>query len=425
MSSPTDQRSDRGLDRRLVALAGFVVMFALGAVYAWSVFVDPLQQQFGWSRWQATLPYIVLHAMIFVGTFTGGRLQDRAGPRIVGVIGVVVYGAGVALGGWLTHLTGSLVVLTALYGVAGGLGLGFAYIAPPSMLGKWFPDRRGLANGVAVGGFGAGALVTAPLGEWLAGTLDGGVPSALVILGLAYLVLGGLAALAFQDPPEPAGGGDAGGEDTAEAQRSFSLSAALRTPQWYLLTGMFTINVIMGNALISQASPIAQDLTTADAATAAAIVGVLGLFNAGGRLGWATLSDKIGRMPVFMIMFPLQAVLFAVAPWVGVFVLFALIAGIIVSCYGAGFSVMPSVAADYYGTAHAGAIYGGMVVAWSIGGVVGPLSIAGIYAVADSFVPALWLFAGIALVTVILPVSIKRPDPARADADREPQAVGR
>lgn len=422
MSSPTQQQQG-GLDRRLVALAGFFVMFALGAVYAWSVFIEPLQDTYGWTRWQAALPYMALHAMIFVGTFVGGRLQDRVGPKMVGLGGVAIYGLGVTASGWLTDVTGSLVVLTLLYGVVAGFGLGFAYIVPPSMLGKWFPDRRGLANGVAVGGFGGGALVTAPVGEWLVGMLDGGVAPTLMILGVGYLVVGGLAALAFQNPPEPAQQG-AGG--SSEKQRSFSLAAALRTPQWYLLTGMFTINVIIGNALISQASPIAQEVTAVDATTAAAMVGVLGIFNAGGRLGWAALSDRIGRMPVFMIMFPLQAVLFAVAPWVGLFVLFALVAGVIVSCYGGGFSVMPSVAADYYGTANAGAIYGAMVVAWSIGGVVGPLTIAGIYAVADSFVPALWLFAAVALASVLLATTINKPDAGQdeqahhRDREREP-----
>lgn len=417
MTTATGEHSD-GLDRRLVALAGFLVMFSLGAVYAWSVFVEPLQEQFDWTRWQATLPYIVLHAMVFLGTFTGGRLQDRVGPKLVAFAGVVVYGLGVSAGGWLTGLTESLLVLTLLYGVAGGLGLGFAYIVPPSMLSKWFPDKRGLANGLAVGGFGAGALVTAPLGEWMLGFLDG-VPPTLMILGLGYLVLGGLAALAFRDPSEAADAG--GGEDETA---SFSLSGALRTPQWYLLTGMFTINVVIGNALISQASPIAQEVTGVGAGSAAVMVGALGIFNAGGRLGWAALSDKIGRMRVWTLMFALQAVMFAISPWLGIFVLFVLATGVVVASYGGGFSTMPAVAADYYGTANAGAIYGAMVVAWSIGGVVGPLGIAGIHSVTGSFVPALYLFAGIALLSALIPGRVTVPEASEAAGDgsggREP-----
>lgn len=405
MTSATHDQTGQGegLDRRIVALAGFLVMFALGAVYAWSVFVDPLQEEFGWTRWQATLPYMVLHAMIFIGTFTGGRLQDRIGPKTVGLIGVAVYGLGVAASGWLTSDPADLWILTALYGVVAGFGLGFAYIVPPSMLSKWFPDRRGLAQGIAVGGFGGGALVTAPVGEWLVGVL-GAVPPTLMVLGVAYLVLGSLAALLFQNPPESAGAGGGG-----DQERSFSLSGALRTPQWYLLTGMFTINVIIGNALISQASPIAQDITAVDAAAAAAMVGVLGIFNAGGRLGWATLSDRIGRMRVWQILLPVQALLFLAMPHTEIFLLLAVMMGIVVAGYGGGFSVMPAVAADYYGTANAGAIYGAMVVAWSIGGVVGPLTISGIFTATQSFVPAFYLFAALAAVAVLIPLTTRKP----------------
>jgi MFS transporter, OFA family, oxalate/formate antiporter len=402
--STTTDAGERTGGRWLIAAAGAVVMMAIGGVYGWSVFTGPLQEEFGWSATQALLPYVVLHGMIFVGTFGGGRVQDRIGPRPVALTGIVVYSIGVGLASF-TSDPGHLWLLVATYGVLGGLGLGMAYIVPPAVLSKWFPDKRGLANGIAVGGFGGGALITGPIGEPMIEAF-GSVPPVLGVLGVGYLVVGVAASLVLRDPPKEAEDADDGG-----GQGEFRLSEALRTPQFYLLTTMFTLSVIIGNAFISQASPIAQDISGVDAGTAAVLVGVLGIFNAGGRPGWAALSDKLGRMTTFRVLLPISAVTFALMPNAGtVFAVLAVLGCVAVLNYGGTFGIMPSVAADFYGTDNAGAIYGAMIVAWSLGGVIGPLSISAVHDATGSFDPILYVFAGLAVVAAGITFATRKPE---------------
>lgn len=403
MSTSTEPDTS-GAQRWLIAAAGAVVMLAIGGVYGWSVFTGPLQEEFGWSSTQALLPYVVLHGVIFVGTFVGGRIQDRIGPRPVALVGIVVYSVGVGLAA-LTSEPDQLWLMIATYGVLGGLGLGLAYIVPPSVLSKWFPDKRGLANGIAVGGFGAGALITGPIGEPMIAAF-GSVPPVLGVLGVGYLVVG----VAQQ-----------------EARGDFGLGEALRTPQFYLLTGMFTLSVVIGNAFISQASPIAQEISGADAGAAAILVGVIGLFNAGGRPGWAAVSDKIGRMTTFRIMLPISAVAFALMPNAGtVFAVLFVLACIAILNYGGAFGTMPSVSADFFGTTNGGAIYGIMLIAWSLGGVIGPLGISMVYEATGSFDVALYGFGGLALVAMALTMITRPPDKDdTGDREQETSPAGR
>src|SRR3954449_6820760 len=196
-----------------IALAAVLVQLALGAVYAWSVFNKPLQGQFGWSKSEVVLPFEVAIGCIFIGTFVGGRIQDRRGPRPVALAGVVLYSVGIMLAS-LTNTKDQLWVLVLTYGVLGGIGLGLAYITPIAMLAKWFPDKRGLITGIAVGGFGFGAVITGPVAKnLLAGTPH--KPGVFLPLGLAYLIAGLIGASMFRNPPPgypvpgrgPAGGG--------------------------------------------------------------------------------------------------------------------------------------------------------------------------------------------------------------------------
>nr|WP_296070639.1 OFA family MFS transporter [uncultured Actinoplanes sp.] len=419
----TSRTSEPTRGRWWIVVAAVLVQLALGAVYAWSVFNKPLQNQFGWSKSEAVLPFEFAIGTIFIGSFIGGRIQDRMGPRPVAFGGVVLYSIGIMLAS-LVSSSNQLWLLIVTYGVLGGIGLGAAYITPIAMLAKWFPDRRGLITGIAVAGFGFGAVITAPVAKAMLGGTDDKT-SVFLPLGIAYLIAGVLGATFFRNPPsgyEVPGYVPSQSGPAVAGKRVYSLSEALRTPQWYMLTAILTLNVTCGIGFISQAADATEAIAGATAATAAGLVGVLGLFNGGGRIFWAWLSDRIGRMKAFVGMLALQAICFALLPWTTAFAIFAILAALIYLAYGGGFGTMPATAADYFGTPNAGAIYGAMIVAWSIGGVVGPLLTAALYEASDqSYTLPFTVLAVIALVSVVLPFVTKMPAaPAEARADTQP-----
>src|SRR4051812_25305541 len=244
-----------------LVVAAVLVQLALGAVYAWSVFNKPLQSEFGWSKAQAVLPFEFAIGTIFIGSLVGGRIQDRRGPRPVALGGSVLYACGIMLAS-LVSSSDQLWLLVLSYGVLGGIGLGAAYITPIAMLSKWFPDRRGLITGIAVAGFGFGAVLTAPAAKALLNGTDDKT-SVFLPLGIAYLIAGVVGALFFRNPPDgyqvpgfvPASTGRA-----VAGTRNYTLPEALRTKQWYMLTAILTLNVTCGIGFISQASDAAQSV---------------------------------------------------------------------------------------------------------------------------------------------------------------------
>jgi MFS transporter, OFA family, oxalate/formate antiporter len=394
-----------------IVVAAVLVQLALGAVYAWSVFNKPLQGQFGWSKSQAVLPFEAAIGTIFIGSLIGGRIQDRVGPRPVALAGGILYSIGIMLAS-LVSSPGQLWLLVLTYGVLGGIGLGAAYITPIAMLAKWFPDRRGLITGIAVAGFGFGAVITGPVAKRLLdGTAD--KPNVFLPLGIAYLVAVLLGGSFFRNPP--AGyrvpGFEAATTGRAVAgTRVYSLAEALRVPQWYMLTAVLALNVTCGIAFISQASDAAQGIAAVSAGTASGFVGVMGLFNGAGRIFWAALSDRIGRMTAFVGMLAVQAVCFLLIPHAGAFAFFAVLGALIYLAYGGGFGTMPATAADFFGTPNAGAIYGAMIVAWSIGGVAGPLLLARLYeANGKSYGTPFTIIGIIAAISILLPMVIRMP----------------
>jgi OFA family oxalate/formate antiporter-like MFS transporter len=394
--------------RWLLACAAVLVQLALGAVYAWSVFVNPFIQQMGWTRTQTTLPFTVAIGVIFVGTLVGGRIQDRIGPRPVVLVGGIVYSLGTMLAS-LVKTPDQLWLLVTTYGVIAGLGLGAGYIVPIAMLVKWFPDRRGLITGIAVAGFGAGALITAPVANRLIQADD--VSATFLPLGVAYLVATVLGGAFFRDPPKgyAVPGFEASGKSASGGGDSYTLGEALRMPAWYRLVAILTLNVTAGIALISQAAPAAESIAGMSAASAAGLVGVLGIFNGVGRVVWGWGSDHIGRMPAFVAMFAIQVACFALLPAASSAALFSVLAALVYLCYGGGFGTMPAAAADFFGPKNAGGIYGAMIVAWSLGGVVGPLAIAAIVDATGGFGTPSYLIAGMALLAIALPLTTRKP----------------
>ena len=396
-------------NRWLIAAAGVVMQVALGAVYAWSVFRIPLSEAYGASVSQVNLTFSIAILTLGFAAFFGGLWMGRSGPRIVALASGVLYGGGI----FLASLAGnSLIMLYLTYGLLAGIGIGLGYIVPIATLVKWFPDKRGFITGIAVAGFGAGALVTAPIARALVGSV--GLFQTFAYLGILYLVMVAGAALFMKNPPE--GWKPAGWEPPTELRRGssgidFELGGALKTWQWYALWALLFLNVTAGIAIISEASPMAQEINGVEPLVAAGLVSIISVGNAIGRFFWAWLSDAIGRKWVLLVMYLLQAVLFFLIPIIGAYSFFmlAVLAFIIISCYGGGFGTMPAFNADYFGSKNVGKIYGLMITAWGFGGVLGPLLISYMYDLTNSYSGAFRIIAGIMLVSAILPFLVRPP----------------
>ncbi|CAA9468329.1 MAG: hypothetical protein AVDCRST_MAG02-3383 [uncultured Rubrobacteraceae bacterium] len=395
---------------------------ALGAVYAWSVFRDPLAEAYGGAS--ATAVNTTFSITIFTlgfAAFAGGLWMGRSGPRIVALTAGVLYGLGIFLA---SFAEGSLVLLYLTYGLIAGAGIGLGYIVPVATLIKWFPDKRGFITGIAVAGFGGGAFVTAFVARSL--VASSGPFSAFAILGIIYLIMVVGAALFMKNPPEgyrppgwePEESGAGGG-----VRADYDLGGALKTWQWFALWALLFLNVTAGIAIITEAAPIAAEISGVSATVAASLVSIISVGNALGRFFWAWLSDAIGRKWVFFVMFLLQAVLLVLLPFVGApFVLLAILSFIIVSCYGGGFGTMPAFSADYFGPTNVGKIYGLMLTAWSFGGVLGPLLISRVIDSTGSYSLAFFILAGILAASAIV-AFIVRP-PRRGSEAGVPQAEG-
>jgi MFS transporter, OFA family, oxalate/formate antiporter len=411
-------------NRGRIAVAGVVMQVALGAVYAWSVFRKPLTSEYDTSVSAVNATFSITILALGFAAFAGGLWMARVGPRRVALTAGVLYGLGVFLA---SFADAGLGVLYLTYGLLGGIGIGLGYIVPIATLVKWFPDRRGFITGVAVAGFGGGALVTAPLARIL--VRDVGLFETFAILGVVYLVMVTGAALFLRNPPEgwrPAGWSPPAEGAESAAGRSgidFDLRGALSRWQWYALWAILFLNVTAGIAIISEAAPMAEEITGVSAVVAAGVVSIISIGNAIGRFLWAWLSDLIGRKNVFLTMFVAQAALFVALAQVDAYVLFAVIAFLIVSMYGGGFGTMPAFAADYFGAKNVGKIYGLMLTAWGFGGVLGPLLISNVVDSTGGYETALYILAGMLLVSSLLPLVIRPPGAATAADRREPQAV--
>ncbi len=405
-----------------IAIAAIVMQLCLGTVYAWSVFKKPLMAAHGWGETSVQVTFMICIGVIGCAAAFGGMLVDKRGPRFVATIGGILFGIGTLLGGLADQL-GSIVLLYVGYGLIAGLGNGFGYVTPIATLIRWFPDKRGLVTGLAVMGFGAGAFFMGriapamingfksvdPSGKILAS----GVSTTFYIWGVVFLVLVTAAAQLYKNPPKgwvPAGFAPAPGKATAAAD-SFTLAQARSTRQWWMLWAMLFLNISAGLGLLSQLSPMAQEVlkkTITDPAKLAiaggTVLAIASIFNGLGRLFWAWLSDAIGRRMVFLVMFATQAVLLVLLPQVGQATLFTIVVCYILACYGGGFATMPAFAADSFGSGYIGRVYGTMLTAWGAAGVVGPLVFAQLKGAAPLYVAACLVSLGF-LITLFY----KRP----------------
>ncbi|TDV37245.1 MFS transporter [Paraburkholderia caballeronis] len=382
-----------GFSRWMVPPAALAVHLCIGQAYAFSVFNAPLTKVIGITQSAAddwsltTLGWIFSLAIVCLGLSAafGGKWLERVGPRRTMFTAACCFGGGFlvsALGVWLHQIW----LLYLGYGVIGGIGLGLGYVSPVSTLIRWFPDRRGMATGLAIMGFGGGAMIAAPLSVMLMKHFQSatsiGVAETFVVLGIAYFISMTIGSLAIRVPApdwKPAGWTPpATTQKKLVSSNHVHIDQALKTPQFYLIWLVLFLNVTAGIGILGQASVMIQESFkgSVSAAAAAGFVGLLSLFNMGGRFVWASASDWVGRKNTYFIFFALGALLYYGVPHFaqgGTIVLFVLAYCVILSMYGGGFSTVPAYLADMFGTAYVGGIHGRLLTAWAAAGVAGPV----------------------------------------------------
>lgn len=409
-------------NRWRVPPAALAIHLAIGQAYAFSVFNLPLSQLEGISSpapgdWRlSTIGWIFSVAIVFLGlsAFTFGRWLERVGPRKAMFASACCFAGGfvvAALGIQLHQFW--LVVLG--YGVIGGIGLGLGYISPVSTLIKWFPDRPGMATGMAIMGFGGGAMIGSPLAVALMAHFrtasSVGVTETFLVMGGAYFLFMLFGVFTVRLPPpgwSPSGATGTPKQPAVAAGGDVHVDDAIRTLPFWLLWIVLFLNVTAGIGVLGQASPMIQEMFPGriDAGAAAGFVGLLSLANMAGRFAWSSLSDVIGRRRTYMIFFALGTVLYASVPAIGrsgAVVVFVLSYVVIMSMYGGGFATIPAYLRDEFGTRHVGAIHGRLLTAWSLAGVAGPVlvnylreyQIARGMAARDAYSVTMYLMAGL------------------------------
>ncbi len=391
-------------NRWLIAASAVGIHISIGSVYAWSVYTQPLIKELGWKLSDTQFTFSLAIFILGISAAFLGHFLEKNGPRKSGLLAAIFFGIGIAGSGLAVQLQ-SIYLLYLFYGLFGGIGLGLGYIAPVSTLIKWFPDRRGLATGMAVMGFGFAALLSSPVIVYLIEKV--GIANTFFIMGSAYFVIMFVSSLYLAPPPEgwlPKSLKSVENSEVKVQVETFSLTAreAVKTKRFWYLWCMFFINISCGIAIISVASPMAQEYTGLTVVTAATMVGVMGLFNGAGRIGWATLSDKIGRPAVFTVFFVLQIIAFFLLPGVSNAILFQGLIFLILSCYGGGFATVPAFIGDLFGTKELGMILGYMLTAWAAAGMAGPLFAAWTRSVTESYNGTLYFFAALLLVALVI-----------------------
>jgi OFA family oxalate/formate antiporter-like MFS transporter len=393
-------------NRWLIAASAIGIHLCIGSVYAWSVYTKPLTDQLGWELEETQFTFSLAVFILGISAAFLGHFLEKKGPRISGVLAAIFFGIGI-LGSGVAVMLESVYALYLFYGLFGGIGLGLGYIAPVSTLIKWFPDKPGLATGLAVMGFGFAALISSPVIVYLISKV--GIANTFFITGSFYFIIMLLSSLYLALPPEVSEKKNISEAKNHDYQPTeLSAGEAIKTRRFWFLWFMFFINICCGIAIISAASPMAQEYTGMTAVAAATMVGIMGLFNGAGRIGWASLSDKIGRPAVFAAFFFLQILAFLLLPNISNGILFQGLIFLILSCYGGGFATMPAFVKDLFGTRHLGIIFGYVLTAWAAAGMAGPLFAAWTRTATSSYNGTLYFFAGLLGVAIFLSLLMKR-----------------
>lgn len=426
-----------GFNRWMVPPAALAVHLCIGQAYAFSVFNGPLSKVIGIDSsapddWKlTTLGWIFSLAIFCLGLAAafGGKWLEKVGPRLTMFVAACCFGGGflVSAIGVSTH---QIWLLYLGYGILGGIGLGLGYVSPVSTLIKWFPDRRGMATGLAIMGFGGGAMIGAPLSVFLMGHFKSatsvGVIETFIVMGVLYFISMTIGAFAIRIPApdwKPEGWVPPPASNKMITKHHVHIDEALKTPQFYLLWLVLCLNVTAGIGVLGQASLMIQETFKGEvtAAAAAGFVGLMSVFNMGGRFFWSSASDYLGRKNTYFVFFLLGTLLYCFVPHTGQtnsIALFVLSYCLIISMYGGGFSTIPSYLADMFGTKYVGGIHGRLLTAWSAAGIFGPVLVNYIreyqvghgVAIAASYEVTMYIMAALLVIGFLINLLIKPVD---------------
>ena len=392
-------------NRWFIALAAIGLHISIGSVYAWSVLTRPIMADMGFTLSQTTWTFSL--AILMLGLSAGflGSFAEKIGPKKSGLLAMLF---------WVTGLFGTayalsvhnLTLLYLFYGIIGGIGLGIGYITPVSTLVKYFPNRPGFATGLAIMGFGFASLIAGPLMQFLVAQF--GLVNNFIILGVIYLVIMGASSLYLKAPQQKHSTRTTKDKSTMYVHTHGMLANdAMKTWQCGALWWVFFINITCGIGLLSLASPMAQEAIGMTPTAAASLVGIIGIFNGGGRIAWSTISDYLGRAKTYILFFIIEIVAFYLLAQTNSALTFQILILLIITCYGGGFSCMPAYLADLYGIRQLSTIHGRILTAWGLAGITGPMLVSYFHEAGYGYTTALECFAALFVLNTIIAIVLK------------------
>ena len=392
-------------NRWFIALAAIGLHISIGSVYAWSVLTRPIMADMGFTLSQATWTFSL--AILMLGLSAGflGSFAEKISPKKSGLLAMLF---------WVTGLFGTayalnihnLTLLYLFYGIIGGIGIGIGYITPVSTLVKYFPNRPGFATGLAIMGFGFASLIAGPLMQYLVAQV--GLVDTFIILGVIYLVIMGASSLYLKAPQLKQPTQTTKDKSTMYVHNHGMLANdAIKTWQFGALWWVFFINITCGIGLLSLASPMAQEAIGMTPAAAASLVGIIGIFNGGGRIAWSTISDYLGRAQTYILFFIIEIIAFYLLAQTNSALTFQILILLIITCYGGGFSCMPAYLADLYGIRQLSTIHGRILTAWGLAGIVGPMLVSYFHEAGYGYTTALKCFALLFVLNTIIAIVLK------------------
>lgn len=392
-------------NRWFIALAAIGLHISIGSVYAWSVLTRPIMADMGFTLSQTTWTFSL--AILMLGLSAGflGSFAEKIGPKKSGLLAMLF---------WVTGLLGTAYVLSIhnltllylFYGIIGGIGLGIGYITPVSTLVKYFPNRPGFATGLAIMGFGFASLIAGPLMQFLVAQF--GLVNNFIILGVIYLVIMGASSLYLKAPQQKHSTRTTKDKSTMYVHTHGMLANdAMKTWQFGALWWVFFINITCGIGLLSLASPMAQEAIGMTPTAAASLVGIIGIFNGGGRIAWSTISDYLGRAKTYILFFIIEIVAFYLLAQTNSALTFQILILLIITCYGGGFSCMPAYLADLYGIRQLSTIHGRILTAWGLAGITGPMLVSYFHEAGYGYTTALECFAALFVLNTIIAIVLK------------------